>query len=219
MADYYLYTRWKVASYLSLTARKQIFRVFLEKMRPTPESRVLDIGVTPDTERDESNYFEALYPYKSKVVAVSPEDVASLKNSYNAVQLIRARGECLPFKDNAFDIAFSNAVIEHVGCRDRQKKFLEELIRVSKSCFIVTPNRMFPIEHHTFLPLVHYLPNSIFHGILKVLGMESYASEDNLNPLTVGQFKELFPRDLHVEIVKKGLFLIPSNIIAIVQKP
>ena len=76
-------------------------------------------------------------------------------------------GEPLPFRDGEFDVVFSNAVVEHVGSRTAQAAFVGELCRVGKSFFITTPNRWFPVEHHTGLPLLHYLPASVFRSLLR----------------------------------------------------
>ena len=62
----------------------------------------------------------------------------------------------MPFDDDTFDIATSNAVLEHVGSLENQLFFVHELCRVARRVFIVVPNRFFPIEHHTALPIVHY---------------------------------------------------------------
>jgi SAM-dependent methyltransferase len=69
-----------------------------------------------------------------------------------------ADGRRLPFRDGAFDVVFSNAVIEHVGRFDKQRLFAEECRRVGKSYFVTTPNRGFPIEPHLLTPFVHWLP-------------------------------------------------------------
>lgn len=69
-------------------------------------------------------------------------------------------GRYLPFKDSAFDIVFSNSVIEHVGTRADQQLFANEVSRVGRYYWIQTPNRHFPIEPHVMLPFVHYLPKS-----------------------------------------------------------
>jgi hypothetical protein len=68
---------------------------------------------------------------------------------------------------------------------DRMKSrlaFLRELWRVARrGLFVTTPNRWFPIEVHTVLPLVHYLPPSTFRAILRRLGREFSPMEANLN--------------------------------------
>ena len=61
-------------------------------------------------------------------------------------------GATLPFADGAFDLGFSNAVVEHVaGGRDGQRQFVAELCRVAQRVFVTTPNRWFPLDPHTLL--------------------------------------------------------------------
>jgi hypothetical protein len=50
-----------------------------------------------------------------------------------------------------------------------------------RGIFVTTPNRWFPIEVHTVLPLVHYLPPSAFRAVLRKLGRDFFADEANLN--------------------------------------
>jgi hypothetical protein len=54
----------------------------------------------------------------------------------------------LSFTDGAFDIATSNAVLEHVGSLAAQAAFVCELLRVGRLIFIGVPHRFFPIEPH-----------------------------------------------------------------------
>ncbi len=63
----------------------------------------------------------------------------------------------------SFDVVFSNAVIEHVGDRERQEALVREALRVGRRVFVTTPNRWFPIEVHTRLPFVHWLPDELAH--------------------------------------------------------
>jgi len=76
-------------------------------------------------------------------------------------------------------------VIEHVGSCASQEYFLRELWRVSRSgIFVTTPNRWFPVEFHTVLPLVHWLPPALFRALLNRIGKRFYATEENLNLLS-----------------------------------
>lgn len=69
-----------------------------------------------------------------------------------------ADGRSLPFRDDAFDIVVSNAIVEHVGNEDEQIQFSAEQQRVAKYFVMTTPNRWFPIESHRRLPLIHWFP-------------------------------------------------------------
>lgn len=70
-------------------------------------------------------------------------------------------GCALPFPDGSFDYVISNAVIEHVGGPDRAKRMLAESRRVARlGAFHTTPDRWFPVEVHTQVPLLHWLPRA-----------------------------------------------------------
>jgi hypothetical protein len=50
--------------------RQDLFRMFISEMKPAITDYILDVGVTSDQSYSSSNYFEALYPYKDRVVTV-----------------------------------------------------------------------------------------------------------------------------------------------------
>lgn len=62
------------------------------------------------------------------------------------------------FKDNEFDIVFSNSVIEHLFTWENQVKMANEIRRVGKRFYIQTPNYYFPIEPHWCLPFFQFFP-------------------------------------------------------------
>ena len=105
------------------------------------------------------NFFEASYPWPGQITAVGPTGLERFTAAFPAVCAVRADGRQLPFADAQFDLGFSNAVIEHVaGGREGQRQFVTELCRVARRVFVTTPNRLFPLDPHTLLPFVHWLP-------------------------------------------------------------
>lgn len=64
----------------------------------------------------------------------------------------------LPFASGAFDLAFSNSVIEHVGSEANQFQFAREMMRVGKRVYCQTPSRLFPVDPHLTMPFLHWLP-------------------------------------------------------------
>jgi hypothetical protein len=204
-----------LASRLSLHVRRKMFRLFMEAVRPGPLTTVLDVGVTSDEEHRESNYFERLYPYPAKVTCVGTEDGSHLEVRYPGLTYRQVRaGDPLPFADGQFDVVFSNAVIEHVGSRGAQAAFVRELCRVGRSCFITTPDRRFPFEHHTGLPLLHYLPPRLFRAILSRTRYAHWSEESHLNILTAGEMARLFPESVTATVQTVRLGGIPSNLVA-----
>src|SRR5207244_12838704 len=165
--------------------RRKMFRAFIDFACPGPADTILDVGVTSDRGYDHSNYFEAWYRHKEGVTAVGLDDASFLPELYPGVRFVRADGRELPFADGSFDYVHSSAVLEHVGARERQTRFLREAWRVSrKGIFITTPNRWFPVEFHTVLPLLHWLPPRHYRAVLRGVGKEFFACEANLNLLS-----------------------------------
>ena len=203
------------ASRLSFHIRLKMFRLFMEAMRPQSDTRVLDVGVTSDEMFRESNYFEQMYPYPENITCVGTEDGSHLASRYPGLTYRQVQpGDPLPFRDAEFDVVFSNAVIEHVGSRPAQAAFVRELCRVGRRFFMTTPNRWFPVEHHTGLPLLHYLPAPAFRALLRRTPYRHWSEESNLNILTARDFAALFPSNAAVEVRTVRLAGLPSNLVA-----
>ena len=64
------------------------------------------------------------------------------------------------YGDQSFDLVHSNSVIEHVGSYANMLNFARELRRVGKAYYVQTPNFWFPIDPHTAIPMLHWLPDS-----------------------------------------------------------
>ena len=203
-----------VASSVSFRARKRMFQQFMDTVRPARSDVILDVGVTPDTSLAEVNYFERLYPYRDRITATSVEDASNLEDHFPGLTFVQTEGVKLPFADHQFDIAFSAAVIEHVGDADRQREFVSELLRVSRRVFVLTPNRWFPLDFHSMLPVIHWLPRSQHQRILRALGREFWSETDNLNLLSSAGLRSLFPPDTPVKIDSLRTFGWPSNLMA-----
>ena len=50
-----------------------------------------------------------------------------------ALEWVAGDGRALPFRDRAFDVVFSNSVIEHVGDAASQERFAKEVARVGRA--------------------------------------------------------------------------------------
>lgn len=204
----------RLASQVSLRARRTMFQTFWDTMRPEPGMRVLDVGVTPDRSLPESNFFEALYPHPQDLTATSIEDASFLEDLYPGLTFRQTPPGRLPFEDGSFDIAVSFAVLEHVGDREAQRAFIAELTRVAKRVFLTTPDRAFPIEMHTFVPLLHWLPQPVHQRALRTFGMPFWAETANLNLLDRETLKSLFPHPEAVRLQAHRLLGLSSNLIA-----
>jgi hypothetical protein len=65
------------------------------------------------------------------------------------------------FADSAFDLAYSNSTIEHVGKRADQKALADEMRRVGRAVYCQTPNKWFPLEVHYLTFFVHWRPRML----------------------------------------------------------
>jgi SAM-dependent methyltransferase len=199
--------------------RRRIVTAFVETFHPQESDVILDLGTAALPEPLE-NIFEFDYPHKHRIVAAGTEDCSFLETTYPGLRFQRLSPGPLPFADDAFDLGFSNATIEHVGTRAAQELFVHELVRVTRRCFVSTPNRWFPVELHTRLPFVHWLPAPVFRALIRRLGFEFYAREENLNLLTASELLALVPRGDYERVrVRRNRFGgLPSNLMLIVEK-
>lgn len=209
-------SEWK--AYFVLRARRKMFRIFMENINPEKNDNILDAGVVPvkglsGVKTVTNNFFEYFYPYTNRITATSIEDASALEDTFKGLTFVRTEPYSTPFADKEFDVVYCNAVVEHTGSREQQQAFVREYCRVGKKFFFTTPNRWFPIEPHSVLPLVHWLPPKFFRKILKLIGMNGIADESMLNLLTEKEFKALFPKNVELNVVRIKTMGWTSNIV------
>ena len=187
---------------------------FVRSVQPKPTDLVLDVGVTNSAWRS-GNFFESQYPWPEQITAVALEPMPIFEATFPEVRLVVADGRDLPFEPRSFDIGFSNAVIEHVGSRDEQRRFVEELVRTCRTVFVATPNAAFPVDPHTLLPFVHWLPRRLRNPLLRWSGNGRWASEAALNPVGAGTLRSFFPADCQVEIKKQRVLGLTTVLVAV----
>ncbi len=162
--------------------RRRMYERFLAVSGLAATETVIDVGVTSDRGYVSSNYLEAWYPHKDKLTAAGMDDAGFLEKEFPGVRFLFANGKALPFAEGAFDVVHSSAVVEHVGSLAEQAHFIGELYRVARRLVcITTPNRWFPVEVHTSLPLIHWLPAAKFRAVLRTIGLPFFA-EAELEP-------------------------------------
>lgn len=199
--------------------QRKIFGRYASAFPPDPGQRILDLGVSASLDRPEQYFFEYHHPHRSRIVAAGLESGELVERCFPEVEYVQvARDEGLPFEDLQFDIVFCSAVIEHVGSRAVQRAFLEEALRVGRNLFLTTPNRWFPIELHTALPLVHYLPTPVYRRLFRLLGFDFFSDEANLNLLDARSLMALVPDRVKAQLRKHRLFGLTSNLLLVVDR-
>lgn len=146
--------------------------------------KVLDVGVSGRNWTDMENVFlKSFRGQPSDYTALGIEDLGELARQYPDRKFVSYPGGRFPFADGEFEWVYSNAVIEHVGDRDAQVAFLNEMLRVAKHVFFTTPNKWFPLESHTNVLMLHYFPDLFYRWCEK---RQLYWTRETLNLLGAG---------------------------------
>lgn len=170
--------------------RKRKYEQFLRTFPIDAKTTILDVGYTNVEYTGFENYLESNYPYPENITALGVDESDQFNKIHPKVRTVRYDGKIFPFADKQFDICWSNAVIEHVGDYDRQLLFLKEVMRTSRAAYLTTPNRFFPVEVHTRMPFLHWLPRNVFNRILVAVGKD-FAAGDYMFLLSLGKIKRL----------------------------
>ena len=196
--------------------RSRRMRLFERTLQISRQTRVLDVGGSPLIWE-----FASIQPRLTIVNLPS-----AIERSSDHISFVAADARVLPFRDAAFDVVFSNSVIEHIGSQADQRKFAEEVARVGRRYWIQTPNRHFPIELHVMLPLIHYFPKSwqrrIVHRFTvweKIMQPTQQSRAfyvhhflEELNLLDARELQSLFP---DANVISETLFGLSKSLIAV----
>jgi hypothetical protein len=217
--DSIFYRDSKKGMRLIVKARQAMFQLFLDQVQPNPTSKIIDIGVSGE-ENDGANFLEQHYKWPSQITCAGIGDGTNLKLAHPKVSFVNIEpNKRLPFADNYFDISYSNAVIEHVGGQSARAFFISEHIRVAKIVFLTFPNRWFPVEHHTSIPLLHFSP-TLFRRFLRGTRYEEWSNIELLDFLDKESIYSEWPTPTKPTIIHTGIQLgcFSSNVGVIFKK-
>lgn len=177
---------------------ESIIRPLIDKKRElgTLPLNILDVGGT------ESYWVNMSYHLKPEV-SIRLVNLMEIPTSHSNIS--SAQGDATDlreYKDDEYDIVFSNSVIEHLYTFDAQQKMSNEVQRVGKKHFIQTPNKHFFVEAHYILPFFQYLPKKVQYPILTKTPLSrgrkwdkefaaQYVAEIRL--LSISEMRKIFP--------------------------
>ena len=185
-------------------------REFLRWMVVSDSTTIIDVGGTPFVWR--------LTDHDPSVTIVNLKAPWPIEGS----RVVLASGLALPFRDRAFEVCFSNSVIEHVGDARAQAAFAREVRRVARHYWVQTPNRRFPLETHFVCLFLHWLPFRMTRRLIRHFSLWGWLTKPSqvdvdkaLRTLTLldeREMRDLFP---DAEIVKERFLGMVKSLIAV----
>lgn len=187
-------------------------RRFQALLRVTPDTRVLDIGGTL------YNWQHA--PVRPRLTLVNlgarPRDLPG------DVAYVQADATRLPFGSHAFDVVYSNSVIEHLGTEANQATMAEEVRRVGRRYFVQTPDARFPVEPHLLTPFIHFVPRrwrarllrnfTVWGWITRPTPVECVAFVEEVRLLNRARLRRLFP---DARIISERVLGLSKSLLAV----
>ena len=200
---------------------KEKINFFLSNINLPGNSTILDLGGHDGAYMERfKNYFGN--SYNILIADINEKALKMATERGYKTRYLDGSKDAFPFREAEFDCIFCNSVIEHVTLpKDEiwamhndferrslviQKKFADEIRRCSKSYYVQTPHRGFPIEAHTWFPFIGFFPRSLQIYSIKFLNKFWFKkTSPDWNLLDENQMKEFFP-DAKIFVIKKAGF-------------
>lgn len=175
----------QIATAYSRRSRARRDDVFRQLFVISKDTKLLDLG-------SESGEHVAALVAKTEI---TPSNVYIADIDFNAVAegahrfgftpIVIDESGSLPFPDGFFDIVHCSSVLEHVTvpkndvwrirsgrqfkklATESQKRFASEIMRVGRQYYVQTPHKWFPIESHSWLPFIGWLPRRFLVPVLR----------------------------------------------------
>lgn len=218
----------RAAVNLSVNCRLRRGQLFVERLRPAADDRILDLG------GGRGGYMAQTLPFRRNVTIadLDPGNLKMASENYGFDTLCLDGSAKFAVPDAAYDVVFCSSVIEHVtgpkeivydlaragefttSAKAAQANFAAEVRRIAKRYFVQTPYKYFPLEQHSFLPfLVVLLPRRWHMRLMKFLATRWFKpSQPDFRLLTIKEMRALFP---DAEIVLERYCGFVKSIVAI----
>lgn len=155
------YNKKYMTSRNRLVKAKKIEAVLCDflSVRALENKKILDYGCG-------SGHIACYFSARNDVTAADVVDNRDL-DQRDGMRFVFIESERLPFEDASFDIVVLNHVIVYIPERERLMREMRRILRDGGVCYFALPNRNFPRETHSKLPLINYLPGPIFFSVFK----------------------------------------------------
>lgn len=172
---------------VSRRARAKRAALFRSLFTIDAETRILDLGSGGGANISAVLEGTPARPANVYVSDIWPKSLERARREYGYTPVLIAEDGPLPFPDGFFDIVYCSSVIEHATVPKqlvwelrsgrlfreralvRQQAFAEEIRRIGRQFFVQTPYKYFPIEPHSWLPFVAWLPRPLLIRTLRAV--------------------------------------------------
>ena len=189
-----LYIQFETNFFDKIINKKRVEMISLVKknIKISQIKDLLDIGTTEDSSANSSNIFCKMLNKVKIHKSISNQKIKNKRFKYCLKKSITSKFSKEIINIFKSDLVVSSATIEHVGSLKNQITKVSNMISLSKEYIVIsTPNRFYPIELHTKIPLLHWLPKTLFRKILLLLNMNYFADEKNMNLLSKSDLKKI----------------------------
>lgn len=129
--------------------------------------RILDVGCG-------SGDIALHFSRSNSVVAVDVVDQRTIVSGH-AFEFVLLDGQALakenglPFPDRSFDVVILNHVLYYFPDPEMALRECARVLAEDGACYVALANRLFPIDPHSWWPLVHYLPEAAYRWLLGIV--------------------------------------------------
>jgi len=221
----------RLQSRISRGTRRRRARLFGRLFAVTPRTRILDLGSSDGSHIATLLQGMPVAPENVFIADIREDLLEEGRRRFGFHPVLIPESGQLSFEDRSFDIVFCSSVIEHVTVpkervweersgtefrqlsRIRQAEFAREIRRIAVGYWVQTPYRWFPIESHTWLPLVGWLPRSLQVPLLRLTNrVWVKRTKPDWNLLVAKDMKNLFP---DADIIFERLCGLTKSLIAV----
>jgi hypothetical protein len=162
--------------------RQEMLDIISNKLKDIKIHDALDIGTTNDQDYQSSNFLIKNLINISEFKSISDQYIDDKFFSKILTKSITDNFTNEEIDNFKSDLVISNATIEHVGNFENQIKMVKNVAKLARKFFVITtPNRYHPLDFHTKLPFLHWMPKNVHRSLLNFIGLNYFAKEENLN--------------------------------------